>query len=142
MRPHRVFIAMSLTVALRLGAQDAGVVLRPGDHIEVTVPTEATLSGTVAVDERGIATFPVLGARLVAGLRWAEVRDSVLAAFRRELKDSSITLVPLRRGMLNAPVESGDQLFVERRRWWDRNSAGVVGALISATAILLSVFAR
>ena len=36
-------------------------------------------------------------------------------------------------------IRSGDQIFVGRRGWWDRNSGTVVGALISAVALLVTV---
>jgi Tat protein secretion system quality control protein TatD with DNase activity len=50
--------------------------------------------------------------------------------------------VPVERLLIDADVRSGDQLFVERRGWWSRNSPSVVGALISAVAIVISVSAR
>jgi polysaccharide export outer membrane protein len=181
------------------GAQGRGVTLHPGDVIELKVHPEAVLSGPVPVDERGIATFPILGPRPVGGVAWSEVRDAVIAAYRRELRDPVITLTPLRRisvlGAVNkagiflvdptlplagaialaegaseegdlrrvrvlregrtlvadvpverllidADVRSGDQLFVERRGWWARHSGAVVGALISAVSIVVSVSAR
>ena len=197
-RLNSVAFACAL-LAAPLGAQGAVVTLHPGDLIDLKVHPEAALSGAVPVDERGIATFPILGPRLVGGLAWTEVRDAVIAAYRRELRDPVITLTPLRRisvlGAVNkagiylvdptlplagaialaegaseegdlrrvrvvregrtlvadvpverllidADVRSGDQLFVERRGWWSRNSPSVVGALISAVAIVISVSAR
>ena len=36
-------------------------------------------------------------------------------------------------------IRSGDEIFVGRRGWWDRNSGTVVGALISAVVLLITV---
>lgn len=34
-------------------------------------------------------------------------------------------------------LQSGDQIYVPQRSWWDRNSAGLLGAAITASASLL-----
>ncbi len=39
----------------------------------------------------------------------------------------------------NLGIRSGDQIYVGRRGWWDRNSGTVVGALISAVVLLVTV---
>lgn len=39
----------------------------------------------------------------------------------------------------NARVRSGDQIFVGRRNWFERNSTFVVSALLSITGIVISV---
>lgn len=181
-----------------LWAQGVSFALQPGDLIELKVYPEASLSGSVSVDERGVATFPILGAVRVAGRVWTEVRDSLTAAYGRELRDPVITLTPLRRisvlGSVNkagvylvdptlpmaaaialaegasevgdlrrirvvrqgrtmvadipveqlladADVRSGDQLFVARRTWWDRNSGAVVAAAVSAMAVAITTLA-
>lgn len=186
-------------VAATLRAQTAELTLRPGDLIDLKVHPETTLGGAVPVDERGFATFPILGVRAVGGLPWSAVRDSVIAAYRRELRDPVVTLTPLRRvtvlGSVNragvyhvdptlplagaialaegaaeegdlrrvrvvrdgrtvladVPIERlladldirpGDQLFVDRRGWWDRNSGPVVAAAVSAVAIAVTVLSR
>lgn len=36
-------------------------------------------------------------------------------------------------------IRSGDQIYVGRRGWWDRNSGTVVGSLISAVVLLVTV---
>lgn len=168
-------------------AQDPAerIVLQPGDAIQVKVIREPQLSGDFLVNDRGESVLPLLGTRRVAGLPWGAVRDSLRAAFARELRNPDVGLVPLRRvfvlgmvakpgvyyvdplgtvaqsvavagglaedgdpsririvraGMtvipriaLDAPMQasdlqSGDQIFVERRSWLDRNSAAVIGA--------------
>jgi len=199
MRRSALLLALCFAALRSVAAQSVVLTLYPGDLIDLKVHPETTLSGPVPVDERGIATFPVLGPRPVAGLPWAQVRDAVLADYRRELRAPVITLTPLRRVsvlgavqkagiylvdptlplagaialaegaseegdlgrvrvvregrtlLANVPVErlvvdadvrSGDQLFVERRSWWSLNSGTVVGALISAVAIVVSVATR
>lgn len=168
-------------------AQDAAarLELQPGDAIQLKIWREPELSGDFLVNDRGEAVFPLIGTRLIAGRPWSEVRDTLLAAFRLELRDPDIGLVPLRRvyvlGSVDKPgifytdplgtfaqaiamaggttadgdptrirvvrrgttvvprtsldaamsatdLRSGDQIFVERRSWFDRNSAAVIGA--------------
>ena len=197
----RPLISLVLWVCLAVGAsaQVGSLTLRPGDVIAIRVYPDSALSDSVVVDERGAATFRLLGTRPVAGIPWPAVRDSIVAAYARELRDPVLTLTPLRRiavlgavkhagvylvdptmsfamavslaegaapeGDLHrirvvregrtllaqAPVErlvvdadvrSGDQIFVDRRSWWALNSGAVVGPLISAVAIALSVLAR
>jgi len=173
-----------------------GIVVLPGDLISVQIVGEKDLTGQFLVDDRGVAVLPLLGARAVTGAPWPQVRDSLLAAYARELRLPSVQLVPLRRvtvlGHVNLAgmhmldphvtlagaigvaqgaspdgdlrrirvvrdgatlvdgaaleasfaslgIRSGDQIFVGRRGWWDRNSGTVVGALISAVALLVTV---
>jgi len=97
--------ALSLGLALAcsgvsLAAQGPGapaVMLRAGDAIDVRIVAEADLSGVCPVDERGMVTLPLVGTRRVIGAPWPEVRDSLLAAFARELRYPSVQLTPLRR---------------------------------------------
>ena len=187
---------LSLLVASPLAAQDPAdrIVLQPGDAVRVTLWREPNLSGEFLVNDRGETVFPLVGTRLVAGRPWGEVRDSLRAAFARELREPDVGLIPLRRvyvlgsvdnpgiyyadplgtfaqavayaggvtaegdashirvvrdgvtviartaldgPMAAADLHSGDQIFVERRGWFDRNSAAVIGA----TAGLLGVIA-
>lgn len=168
-------------------AQDAAqrIVLQPGDAIQVKILREPKLNGDFLVNDRGESVLPILGTRQVAGLPWVVVRDSLRAAYARELRDPDVGLVPLRRifvlGMVDNPgvyymdplgtiaqsvavaggltadgdptririvrggvtviprialdapmqasdLQSGDQILVERRSWFDRNSAAVIGA--------------
>lgn len=53
-----------------------------------------------------------------------------------------VTLVDgaaLEASMATLGIRSGDEIFVGRRGWWDRNSGMVVGAVISAVALLVTV---
>lgn len=181
-------VLLCLTLCSTLsGAQVApvGLVLQPGDAIQVKILREPKLSGEFGIDERGETVFPVIGTRRTAGLPWDALRDTLMAAFRRELRTPDVALVPLRRavvlGSVNKPgiiftnplgtfaevialagglapdgdptrirvvrdgvtvvartsldaamtasdLRSGDRIFVERRSWFERNSAAVIGA--------------
>jgi protein involved in polysaccharide export with SLBB domain len=50
-----------------------------------------------------------------------------------------VAAAPIEATVSMMGIRSGDQIFVGRRGWWDRNSATVVGALISAVALLVTV---
>lgn len=170
--------------------------LKPGDVLEITVWREAELSGEFLVDETGEVTLPLLGRRRVLDQDFSNLRDSLLVAYQRELRNPSIVITPLRRvyvlGEVNEPglyqveptislagaialaggvssqgdltglrvirdgavirngaeasnsladvdIRSGDQIFVERRGWLDRNSTFLVSAMISVTSIVISL---
>lgn len=182
--------------ALAQGDERGDLVLRPGDLVNVQIVGEKELAGQFLVDDRGVVVLPLLGARGVTGAPWPQVRDSLLAAYGRELRIPSVQVIPLRRvtvlGHVNLAgmhmvdphvtlagaialaqgatpdgdlqrirvvrdgttivdraaieatltklgIRSGDQIFVGRRGWWDRNSGTVVGAVISAVALLVTV---
>jgi len=198
---RRFLLALAL-IALSnhpLRAQDAaaGIVLTPGDAIQVKIWREPKLSGDFLVNDRGETVFPLIGTRPTAGRPWSEVRDSLMAAFGRELRDPDVGLVPLRRvyvlGSVGNPgvfytdplgtfaqavalaggttiegdptrirvvrsgttvvprtsldatmsatdLRSGDQIFVERRSWFDRNSASVIGAGAGLIGVIATLF--
>ncbi len=172
------------------------VLLLPGDLLSVQIVGEKDLTGQFLVDDRGLVVLPLIGVKSVTWAPWPQVRDSLHAAYARELRIPSIQITPLRRvtvlghvnlagmhmvdphvslagaiGMaqgaspdgdlrrirvvragvtlIDGPaleasvarlgVRSGDEIFVGRRGWWDRNSGTVVGALISAVALLVTV---
>ncbi len=91
--------------ASSLGAQDFA--LRAGDAIKLVVPNEKALSDTFTVDLQGTVTLPVIGRVDVGGQSWREVHAKLLAAFRRDLKEPGLSLMPLRRvivlGAVNKP---------------------------------------
>ena len=179
-------IVLAVMPALAM-SQDAEsrIVLQPGDAIQVKMIREPALSGDFVVNDRGETVLPIIGIKRVAGQPWGEVRDSLRAAFARELRGPDVALVPLRRifvlGSVDRPgvyyidplgtvaqavamaggataegdpsrirvvrggatvierigvdapmtaavLASGDQIFLERRSWFDRNSAAVIGA--------------
>jgi polysaccharide export outer membrane protein len=187
--------------ATALGAQASGVAaptfaLKPGDVVEVFLWREQTLSGEFPVDERGYVVLPVIGSRAVTGAPWPQVRDSLLAAYARELRDQSVRLTPKRRifvlGFVQEPgayladptvpiagaialaggasgdgdlrrvrvmrdgavfldgvslesplaladVQSGDQIYVARRGWFDRNSPFFVSAMVGLAGIIVTL---
>ncbi|HEY5060668.1 MAG TPA: polysaccharide biosynthesis/export family protein [Gemmatimonadaceae bacterium] len=71
--------------------------LEPGDVVRVDVWREKDLTGDFIVDEVGRLTLPMLGTIHVTGHPWTGLRDSLLAEYSRQLKNPSVTLIPLRR---------------------------------------------
>lgn len=175
------------------------LVLRPGDVVRVEIWREEGLSGDFHVDAQGKIVLPLLGEFLVEGRPWGEIREQLLDAYRRELRNPSIRLTPLRRvhilGEVRAPglyavdptlsllgaialaggadpqgdlknlrlirngrvvlnrvpgetalgeldVRSGDEIFVGRRGWVERNSTFLVSALLSLTSIVVAIASR
>lgn len=47
--------------------------------------------------------------------------------------------VQAERALASADIRSGDQIFVNRRNWFERNSTFLVSALISVTSIIVSL---
>lgn len=80
--------------------------LSPGDAIRIQVWREADLSGTFTVDDRGIATLPLLGEHEVTGLGPSELRDKLLADYREYLQNPSIEVTILRRISILGEVRS------------------------------------
>jgi protein involved in polysaccharide export with SLBB domain len=170
--------------------------LGPGDVVRVKIWREKDLDGEYMVDERGDVTLPLLGARSVTGLPWNALRDSLMIAYRKELKAPSVSLIPLRRvyvlGEVTRPglyladptlplagivalaggasplgdlrhtrlvrdgkvvvkaagiedvgnsidVRSGDQIVVDQRSWFSRNSTFVASAAISVASLIITL---
>jgi polysaccharide biosynthesis/export protein len=80
------------------------VTLRPGDVVRVVVWREQDLSGDFPVDEQGVVVFPMLGEVRVAGVPLAGLRDALLVEYRRQLRNPSIQITPLRRVMVLGEV--------------------------------------
>jgi protein involved in polysaccharide export with SLBB domain len=179
-------------------ATSEGFTLEQGDVIRVKIWREKDLDGDYQVDETGDITLPLLGARSVIGIPWSALRESLLVAYRRELKAPSVSLVPLRRvfvlGEVTKPgkyladptlnlggivalaggaspqgdlgklrivrhgeviargaaldgaavpdIRSGDEIFVDQRSWFDRNSTFVASAAISVASIIITLVRR
>lgn len=178
-------------------APAAEVRLRPADLIRVTLLREPDLSGEFEVDERGNVTLPLIGSQRVTESSWMALRDSLSAAYARELNSpDDVILTPLRRvfvyGSVNKPgavlvsptatfaeavalaegaspdgdlrrirvvregrtivsratvesalvaagVQSGDQVFVDRRSWVDRNSGPALSAFVGLAGIVVTL---
>lgn len=169
--------------------------LRPGDVLRVKIWREEDLSGEFPVNELGIVTLPLLGAKDVNGVPMRDLRDQLIAEYRIQLRNPSITITPLRHvhvlGRVNQPamymipptmslagavalaggassqgdlrrlriardgviiqdgvpaeatlaqidVRSGDQIFVERRGWFERNQNFLISTMLSITALAVS----
>ncbi|MBM3908272.1 MAG: hypothetical protein FJ363_09405 [Gemmatimonadetes bacterium] len=111
-------LARFVTALLMLGVTFASVaegqdfVLRPGDAVRVIVPRDTTISGTYAVDQGAHVAFPIIGRFNVGGQPWSAVSAPLMAAFRRELREPGITLIPMRRVVvLGAVNKAGDYLI-------------------------------
>jgi len=196
--PRYSLLILALFLGMPVLAQEPAdrIILQPGDAIRVTIWREPARSGEFLVNNLGESVLPILGTRRVAGRPWGQVKDSLRAAFARELRDSDVGLIPLRRvyvfgsvetpgiyfadplgtfaqaiafaggvsregnpshirvvrdgrtviarialdaPMTPAALESGDQIFVERRGWFDRNSAAVLGAGAGLLGVLATV---
>lgn len=177
----------------------AEMTLFPGDLVRVDVWRMKDLSGEFLVDPRGKVTLPLLGERTVAGIPLTQLRDTLLAEYRVQLRNPSITIVPLRRvnvlGEVNAPgqyalepsmtlvsaiamargansignlkrvhiirdgetihksigagetlqsaeIRSGDQIYVGRTSWLERNTGLVVGTLLAIPSVVLTILDR
>jgi polysaccharide export outer membrane protein len=59
----------------------------------------------------------------------------------RVIRDGSVIHenVPADRGLALVDIRSGDEIFVGRRGWFDRNSTFVVSALLSVTSLVISL---
>lgn len=94
-------------VAQETGDRRAEIMLLPGDLLQIEVWREEDLSGEFLIDEGGVVVLPMIGERRVTGIPIVELRDSLLEAYRRELRNPSITITPLRRvyvlGEVNQP---------------------------------------
>jgi protein involved in polysaccharide export with SLBB domain len=194
-------IVFALTLAAQLSAQGVEVSstqrpLMAGDVIEVFHWRDSLISGEYAVDERGRVLLPMIGTWTVTGTPWPVLRDSILLAYTRELREDAVQLTPKRRVLvlgfvrqpgpylveptislagaialaggasaegnlqrvrvlregavlldrtsiesprIAEPVQSGDQIFVDRRGWFDRNSPFFVSALVGLAGIVVTL---
>ncbi len=190
-----------LLVALAVTPMAAALAqpLQSGDVIRVAIWREPTLNGDFPIDERGMVQLPMLGLRAVTTQPWTDVRDALLAEYRRQLRAEPIALTPLRRiyvlGAVEKPgvymmdptfelrgivsmaggatmegsldhvrilrdgatvakdlsltqtaidvgVRSGDQIFVDRRSWVDRNSALLLSSFLSLAGVVAILVRR
>lgn len=176
-----------------------GLTLMPGDLVRVAVWREVGLSGEFQVNQEGIVILPLLGEWEVGGRDWTVTKEEILKAYRKELRNPSIELTPLRRvfvlGEVTLPglypvdptvslagavasagganpqgdlkrikvirdgrvildgisgeealstldVRSGDEIYVGRRGWFERNSTFLVTAAMSLTTIIVTLVVR
>jgi protein involved in polysaccharide export with SLBB domain len=174
----------------------AATTLMPGDGLQIGIWREPDLSGEFVVDEHGNVTLPLLGTVPVAGIPIDTVRARLIEAYQVDLRNPSITILPLRRifvlGDVNRPglqaldptlslagavaiaggasplgdlrrltivrdgrelgtdfgpemdllsvgVISGDQIFVGRRSWWERNAPFVTSTVLGVAGIVVAI---
>jgi protein involved in polysaccharide export with SLBB domain len=72
-------------------------VLRPGDLIRLKIWREPDLSGEFPVGPDGVVIFPKIGSYKVYGETPETLKDRVLTAYQKVLRNSSIEFTPLRR---------------------------------------------
>lgn len=99
MRRAVVFLpwALSFAVVLPVTSQEEAIRLRPGDGLRIEIKDEPTLSGQFDLDERGAVMLPVLGLVSAADRPFVELQRDLLTAYRAELVDPVVRIVPLRR---------------------------------------------
>jgi protein involved in polysaccharide export with SLBB domain len=92
--PGIVSSAVASPAVASLGvANTASQKVRAGDHINVTVYNEASLSGNYAVDPGGFVTIPRAGRLHAAGLTPSELADLLVKKFRGEyLNNPKVTV--------------------------------------------------
>lgn len=76
---------------------NAELTLERGDVVRIGVWREPDLSGDFPVDDQGRLTLPLLGRVPVVGRQWRVLQDSLLGVYAAQLKNPSVTLIPLRR---------------------------------------------
>jgi protein involved in polysaccharide export with SLBB domain len=86
-------IVASPAVASPVLANAASQKMQAGDHINVTVYNEASLSGNYAVDSGGFVTIPRAGRLRAAGLTPSQLADLLVKKFRGEyLNNPKVTV--------------------------------------------------
>lgn len=88
-------LAQDSTALLR--ERGAGAELRAGDIVRLRIWREPDLSGDFQISEQGVAVFPKLGPRFVAGLPVDSLEAELIAGYREYLRNPSINVIALRR---------------------------------------------
>lgn len=109
--PLLLLLSVALPESVRAqtsaAADRAPLTLRPGDVIRVHVYQD-NVTGEYIVNEEGVVTLPLLGERQVAEIPIRELRQQLLADYRRFLNNPGITITPLRRiSVLGSVVRPG-----------------------------------
>jgi protein involved in polysaccharide export with SLBB domain len=77
-------------------ANPASLKMQAGDHINVTVYNEASLSGNYSIDSGGFVSIPRAGRLRAAGLTPTEFADLLVKKFRGEyLNNPKVTVAPI-----------------------------------------------
>src|SRR5438067_3107354 len=72
-------------------------ILRPGDLVKLKIWREPDLSGEFPVGTNGVVVFPKIGGYNVTGETAETLKDKVITAYQRVLRNASIEFTPLRR---------------------------------------------
>ncbi|MBX3172995.1 MAG: polysaccharide biosynthesis/export family protein [Gemmatimonadaceae bacterium] len=196
---RRLLLLALFAIGPALPAQAAAspeFALRPGDVLQLFHWRDSLLRGDFPIEVDGSVVLPLLGRRSVTGRPWSSVRDSLGAAYARELRAPDLRITPLRRvfvlgfvrqpgilladpnttiagaiamaggasadgdlrrvrvrrdgavlaervsvesDLVRADVRSGDEVFVDRRGWFDRNSAFMVSAIVGLAGIVVTL---
>jgi polysaccharide export outer membrane protein len=99
-----LLVALLALAAPAARAQDAppadtaaAELLRPGDVVRLLIWREPDLSGDFAVDAEGVVIFPMIGPVDVTRESPTSLRNHLLEAFRRNLRNPSIQVTFMRR---------------------------------------------
>ena len=117
-------LAILLSASERVGAQSQDGVeaaarraassrLRPGDQIALNFMRDRELSGTVTVDERGIAAFPKLGMFTVSQMSIAQLHDTLRSRYAEYLRAPEFEISVLRRVAVNGEVRAPNVYLVD-----------------------------
>ena len=80
-------------VAAPVAANPTSLRMQAGDHINVTVYNEASLSGNYSIDSGGFVSIPRAGRLRAAGLAPSELADLLVKKFRGEyLNNPKVTV--------------------------------------------------
>jgi protein involved in polysaccharide export with SLBB domain len=89
-------VAANSIAANPVVANPASLKMQAGDHINVTVYNEASLSGNYSIDSGGFVTIPRAGRLHAAGLTPTELADRLVKKFRGEyLNNPKVTVAPI-----------------------------------------------
>lgn len=89
--------ALSFAVTYPVASQEEAIRLRPGDGLRIEIKDEPNLSGQFDLDDRGVVLLPVLGLVSASNRPFEQLQRELLAAYRAELVDPIVRIVPLRR---------------------------------------------
>src|SRR5690606_11956057 len=78
-------------------ALEENMALRPGDLLQIQIWREPDLSGEFLIDQDGDVTLPLLGKHPATDVPVDQLIDRLIEAFQTQIRNPSITIVPLRQ---------------------------------------------
>lgn len=87
--------------------------LRPGDQIALNFLRDRELSGTVTVNERGVAAFPKLGMFAVSQMSIAQLQDTLRSRYAEYLRAPEFEISVLRRVAVIGDVRAPNVYLVD-----------------------------